>query len=62
MDKAAAKVVKLGGKVNMPKTAVPGMAYFAACTDTENNVFGLWERDRKYKIDVLNVQNRSSYY
>ncbi len=45
VDQFAAKVQKLGGKVLMPKTAVPQMGYFAVCQDTENNVFGLWEND-----------------
>src|SRR6185503_8355030 len=43
VDKASAKVQKLGGKVHMPKTAVPQMGYFAICQDTEGNVFALWE-------------------
>ncbi|MBI3414347.1 MAG: VOC family protein [Verrucomicrobia bacterium] len=38
-----AKVRKLGGSVCKPKTAVPGMGYFAICQDTENNTFALWE-------------------
>ncbi len=37
------KVEKLGGKVCMPKTAVPRMGYFAICQDTEHNTFALWE-------------------
>ena len=49
VEKFSAKIVKLGGKVCMPKTAVPQMGYFAVCQDTENNTFGLWERDRKAK-------------
>jgi predicted enzyme related to lactoylglutathione lyase len=44
-----AKVQKLGGKVSVPKTAVPQMGYFAICQDTENNVFALWERNEKAK-------------
>jgi predicted enzyme related to lactoylglutathione lyase len=43
VDEYAAKVEKLGGKIVVPKKAVPGMGYFAICLDTENNVFGLWE-------------------
>jgi len=43
VSKAAAKVKKLGGKVCMPKTAVPGMGFFAICMDTEKNVFAVWE-------------------
>ena len=45
VEKAAANVEKLGGKIVMPKTAVPRMGYFVVCTDTENNMFALWERD-----------------
>ena len=39
------KVAALGGTVLVPKSAVPGMGYFAVCNDTENNTFGLWETD-----------------
>jgi predicted enzyme related to lactoylglutathione lyase len=43
VDKYAAEIEKLGGKIIFPKTAVPNMGYFAICQDTENNCFGLWE-------------------
>jgi predicted enzyme related to lactoylglutathione lyase len=43
VDAAAAKVVKLGGKICLPKTAVPQMGYFVVCQDTEGNTFALWE-------------------
>ena len=49
VDKFAAKVEKLGGKICMPKTAVPQMGYFAVCRDTENNLFGIWEKNRNAK-------------
>jgi predicted enzyme related to lactoylglutathione lyase len=49
VDKAAAKVEKLGGKVCMSKTAVPQMGYFAICLDTEKNEFALWERNEGAK-------------
>lgn len=49
VEKYSAKIQKLGGKICMPKTAVPQMGYFAICQDTENNAFGLWERDRNAK-------------
>jgi predicted enzyme related to lactoylglutathione lyase len=45
----AAKVEKLGGKICMPKTAVPQMGYFAVCQDTENNTFGIWEQNENAK-------------
>ena len=43
VNKFADKLVKLGGKICMAKTAVPQMGYFAICQDTEGNAFGLWE-------------------
>jgi hypothetical protein len=46
---SSAKVKKLGGKICMGKTAVPHMGYFAICQDTENNMFGLWEKDSNAK-------------
>jgi uncharacterized protein len=49
VDKSAAKVVKLGGKICKPKTAVPQMGYFVICQDTENNTFALWEVNKKAK-------------
>ncbi len=36
-------VEKLGGKVVMPYTPIPGFGALAVCTDTENNPFGLFE-------------------
>jgi len=45
IDESAAKVAQLGGKICMPKTAVPRMGYFAVCQDPENNTFALWERN-----------------
>ncbi len=49
VDEYTAKVEKLGGKVILPKTAVPGWGYLAACLDTENNMFGLWQEDKNAK-------------
>ena len=37
------KVESLGGKVKVPKTEVLNLGWFAICTDTENNTFGLCE-------------------
>jgi predicted enzyme related to lactoylglutathione lyase len=44
-----AKVKKLGGEICRPKTAVPGMGYFAICKDTEENTFAIWEVNQKAK-------------
>jgi uncharacterized protein len=41
VSKFAAKIEKLGGSVCKPKTAVPGMGYFAIVNDTENNTFAI---------------------
>jgi len=49
VDKAAARVEKLGGKILMGKTPVPQMGYFVVCQDTEKNAFALWERDENAK-------------
>ena len=42
----SARVEQLGGKIITPKMPVPGMGYFAVCTDTENNGFGIFEVDQ----------------
>lgn len=47
VDKAMAKVEKLGGIICKPKTAVPHMGHFAICEDTENNTFELWEPNKR---------------
>ena len=49
VDEYAQKVKKLGGKVVMDKTAVPGMGYFIVCLDTERNAFGIWETNSQAK-------------
>jgi predicted enzyme related to lactoylglutathione lyase len=49
VTESMAKVEKFGGKVCMPKTAVPQMGYFAICQDTENNTFALWEMNASAK-------------
>jgi len=49
VDKFVTKVEKLGGSICKPKTAVPGMGYFAICNDSENNTFAIWEMNPKAK-------------
>lgn len=46
IDEYLEKVVKLDGKILLPKTPVHGWGYLAVCLDTENNTFGLWEEHR----------------
>jgi predicted enzyme related to lactoylglutathione lyase len=49
VDEFTAKVTNSGGKVVMPKMAVPGVGYLAYCTDTEGNSFGIMQFDEKAK-------------
>ena len=49
VDEYSSKVENLGGKVFAAKHAVPGMGYFALCSDTENNVFAIWESNESAK-------------
>jgi predicted enzyme related to lactoylglutathione lyase len=49
VDEYSSKVQQLGGKVHVPRTAVPGMGYLAVCIDTENNAFGIWETNESAK-------------
>ena len=45
VDKAVSKAERLGAKVMMGKTPVPGMGWFAQLTDPEGNVLAVWETD-----------------
>ena len=49
VDEYSSKGEKLGGKVVVPKTVVPGMGYYAVCVDTENNSFGIFESNENAK-------------
>jgi predicted enzyme related to lactoylglutathione lyase len=44
-EQGADAVKKAGGKVLQEKTPIPAQGYFAYCTDTEGNVFGIFEAD-----------------
>ena len=45
VDEAVAKAERLGAKVMMGKTPVPGMGWFAQLNDPEGNVIAVWETD-----------------
>jgi len=49
IDEALMKIVDAHGKIVMPKGAVPGMGYVAYASDTEGNVFGLFQNDPNAK-------------
>ena len=36
---------RLGAKVVASKRPVPGMGWFAQLTDTEGNIFAIWQTD-----------------
>jgi uncharacterized protein len=44
-DQSATRIAALGGKVALPKFAVPGVCWQGYFLDTENNVFGLFQVD-----------------
>jgi len=48
VDEYSSKVEKIGGKVVVPKKAVPGMGT-SVCLDTENNAFAIWESNESAK-------------
>ena len=45
LDAAVAEVLRLGGKVLRPKTAVPKTAWYAVVADPEGNIFAIWQPD-----------------
>lgn len=45
VEDAIEKVTRAGGKLVVPKMAIPGMGWLAYCTDTEGLIFGLFLPD-----------------
>ncbi|UCG45578.1 MAG: VOC family protein [Candidatus Bathyarchaeota archaeon] len=43
VDDYSKKIEKLGGKVTVPKTEIPGTGWWAFALDPEGNLFGLFE-------------------
>ncbi|MDO8842299.1 MAG: VOC family protein [Methanocalculus sp.] len=41
------KIEELGGKITMPYTELPGYGALANCEDSEGNLFGLFEEQKK---------------
>lgn len=50
VDAFTKKIEKVGGKICMPKTAIPGVGWFAQCEDTEGNVFAIMQAEKKAGI------------
>ena len=49
VDEVAGKVWDRGGRIVVPKMAVPGVGWLAYCKDTEGNIFGVMQEDREAK-------------
>ena len=45
LDQALGEVLRLGGSVLRPKTAVPKTAWYAVVADPEGNIFAVWQPD-----------------
>ena len=45
VDEFTEKITASGGIILAPKTAIPGVGWFALCKDTEGNKFGIMEED-----------------
>jgi uncharacterized protein len=49
VDRFTKKIQDKGGKILMPKMPIPGVGWFATCQDTEGNIFGIIEQNKKAK-------------
>lgn len=45
IDETITKLANFGGKVIQAKQRIPGYGFIAPCTDTENNLFGLFHEE-----------------
>ena len=45
LDETVASLLRLGGEVLRPKTAVPKTAWYAVVSDPEGNIFAVWQPD-----------------
>jgi uncharacterized protein len=48
-DETAARILSAGGRIAMPKFALPGMAWQGYFIDTEGNTFGVHQPDKNAK-------------
>jgi predicted enzyme related to lactoylglutathione lyase len=47
VDKAIARVEELGGKILSPKMNLPNVGILVTIIDSEGNLIGLWEQEKK---------------
>lgn len=50
LDAAVVKVEKAGGKIVVPKMAIPGVGWLAYFTDPDGNIHGLYQNDPTAKM------------
>ena len=60
VDDTVDRIVASGGRVVMPKHAIPGVGYLAYCADTEGNVFGLMASDPGAHYSTFTSRRRST--
>jgi predicted enzyme related to lactoylglutathione lyase len=44
-DDLVARIEQAGGRVSVPKMAIPGVGWLAYCVDPEGNAFGIMQQD-----------------
>jgi hypothetical protein len=49
VDEYAKKIEESGGKIIVPKTAVPSMGYWAYFADPDGNMLAIWEENKEAK-------------
>jgi len=47
IEKFSKKIIENGGQLIISKIAIPKVGWFAQCMDTEGNMFGIIEMDKK---------------
>lgn len=45
IEEYTSKITSNGGRVHTPKFPIPGVGYFAMCSDTDGNIFGIIQMD-----------------
>ncbi len=58
IDASIRKIRDLGGKAD-EKLPIPGMGWFAGCTDTEGNRFSLFQNDPSVKMESAAQEARA---
>jgi hypothetical protein len=46
LDKSVKKVTDAGGKIVVPRMAIPGVGWGVSCLDPEGNQFGMMQEDQ----------------